>query len=79
MLQVLELGWRPEIPEHLPEGYKSFVRQCWEEDREKVRSGSTPLHAHHSLRSGNACASSIAETDPSQYRALTKLCKRIPT
>ena len=35
-VQVLELGWRPEIPEHLPEGYKSFVRQCWEEDREKV-------------------------------------------
>ena len=35
-MQVLELGWRPEIPEHLPEGYKSFVRQCWEEDREKV-------------------------------------------
>ena len=33
---MLELGWRPEIPEHLPEGYKSFVRQCWEEDREKV-------------------------------------------
>ena len=35
-LQVLELGWRPEIPDHLPEAYKSFVRQCWEEDREKV-------------------------------------------
>ena len=35
-VQVLEMGWRPELPEHLPEGYKSFVRQCWEEDREKV-------------------------------------------
>ena len=35
-VQVLELGWRPELPEHLPEGYKAFVRQCWEEDREKV-------------------------------------------
>ena len=34
---MLELGWRPEIPEHLPEDYKSFVRQCWEEDRKKVR------------------------------------------
>ena len=33
---MLELGWRPEIPDHLPEAYKSFVRQCWEEDREKV-------------------------------------------
>ena len=35
-MQVLEMGWRPELPEHLPEDYKSFVRQCWEEDREKV-------------------------------------------
>ena len=35
-MQVLEMRWRPELPEHLPEGYKSFVRQCWEEDREKV-------------------------------------------
>ena len=35
-MQVLEMGWRPELPEHLPEDYKSFVRQCWEEDRKKV-------------------------------------------
>ena len=44
--QVLELGWRPEIPDHLPEGYKSFVRQCWEEDRKKVSLPSMlPKHA----------------------------------